>query len=621
MYRDTAAKAYLKAGLNPVPLAQGGKIPLRKDWVSPIGDDIDNYDFYDIGICTGAVSGGLEGIDFDLKYADNPEQLWHDWQAKVPKDILLKMTVCKTVNDGYHLLYRTDVIEGNRKLAKNKNKEVLIETRGEGGYLKCFPSDGYEVIYGDLENIQHISDTERAILMSTSLLFDETISKVKKHYSDDREFKDPFPKYNADPDIGIDLLLEHGWTIAREDELWVELTRPDKTEGVSAGYNLEGNFLYVFTTSTDFETEIPYSNSAIFCMLEADGDYKKGYRLLGRKGYGSLSDSDDENDEDLVDLSFLSKDGEDEERLLQAIDGTIPLGLSYGWKALDEYILFKENSLNFILAFEGVGKTYVELHKMLALSVLYGKKFGIACGENEVSSTKRILIEALSGKDISYFKDHMDEYKRYKDFVMSHFFVFKNEVHYTVEDILKRGELLKEEFDIDGLLIDPFSYFKRPLTNVYSYNDDLLSRLNIFSKQVCAVFMTVHPTTDATRAPRDAEGYLKAPTQYDAIGGNIFANRCDHFLVYHRIRNHKVPAMRRIMELRQFKVKDEKTGGSVTPIDVSVALTLKTIDGFTGYFDNQGNNPMYEQYMKSQGRIKDKKVKELPKIEPSTDIF
>jgi len=614
------AKEYLESGLNPVPLAQGGKIPVRKDWVSPINDDIDSYDFDEIGICTGAVSGGLEGIDFDLKYADNPDELWEDWKERVHRDILEKLVVCKTINDGYHVLYRTNVTEGNKKLAKNERKEVLIETRGEGGYLKCFPSEGYEVVYGSLTEINTITDSERAILMSASILFDKTLSKKKKFYSDDKEYKDPFPRYNEDPDIGIDLLIEHGWTVLRESDDWVDLTRPGKTEGVSAGYNLEGNFLYVFTTSTDFETEQPYSNSAIYCMLEAEGDYVKGYRMLGKLGYGK-KESEEENDEDLVDLSFISKDGEDEEKLMQAIDGTIPLGLSYGWKSLDEYILFKENTLNFILAFEGVGKTYMELHKLMALAVIYGKKFAVSCGENEVASTKRILIEAVSGRDISYFKDNMDEFQKYKDFVNAHFFVFKNEVHYTVEDILKRGEILKEEYGIDGLLIDPFSYYKRPLTNSYSYTDDLLSKLNIYSKQVCSIYMTVHPVTEATRAPRDSEGYLKPPTQYDAIGGNIFANRCDHFMVYHRIRNHKAPQMRRIMELRQYKVKDESTGGQVTPVNESVTLTLKTVDGFTGYFDAGGNNPMYKNFIKSYGIEKKEEVKEIPKMNPSDDIF
>ncbi len=629
------AKQYVKAGLNPVPLKKGGKVPTRGGWGTPINNEIEDFDFDEIGICTGAVSGGLEGIDFDLKYAEKPDELWNNWKTRVPLDILNKLTICTTVNGGYHALYRTNISEGNRKLAKNENKEVLIETRGEGGYLKCYPSDGYGVIFGDLENINTISDNERAILMSTSMLFDKEISKSKKEYGN-REFNDPFPKYNSDPDIGIELLEAHDWKIVRENDTWVEFSRPGKTEGISAGYNLEGNFLFVFTTSTDFETEKPYSNSAIFCMLEASGNYKKGYYKLGELGYGSKqvkessqitnaeryeAERDIDEDDDLEDLAFLSKVGENEEKILQAIEGTIPLGLSYGWEALDEYVLFKENSLNFVLAFEGVGKTYMELHKLMALSVLYGKKFVVACGENEVDSTKRVLIEAISGKEVKYFKGKMKEYNAYRDFVAAHFFIIKNDTHYSIEDILKRAEIINDKYGIDAVLIDPFSYFKRPLTNVYAYNDDLLSKLNIFSKHVCAIFMTVHPTTDATRAPRDAEGYLNPPTQYDAIGGNIFANRADHFLVYHRIRNHKVPAMRRIMELRQYKVKDESTGGSVTPIDSSVALTLKCVDGFTGYFDNQGNNPMFNKRQQRRGVEKEEASKELPKIEPKPDIF
>ena len=615
---NNVAKEYLESGLNPVPLAKGGKIPTRSNWGSPINNSIDNYDFEEIGICTGAVSGGLEGLDFDLKYADEPDKLWNDWKSRIPIDILNKLVVCSTINKGYHLLYRTDVSEGNKKLAKNERNEVLIETRGEGGYLKCYPSKGYEVVFGDLKNIKRITNTERAILMSTSLLFDKALSKTKKYYSDDREYKDPFPKYNQDPDIGITLLEEHGWTVVRENNTWVEVTRPGKSEGVSAGYNLEGNFLYVFTTSTEFETEKPYSNSALFCMLEAGGNYKKGYSMLGKLGYGTKTKTtDSEGDEEELDnFSFISKDGEDEEKLYQAIDGTIPLGLSFGWKTLDDYIVYKENTLNFALAFEGVGKTWMELHKLVALSVLYGKKFGISCGENEVYNVKRILIEALSGRDISTFKGDMKGLRRFKDFTNAHFFVFKNHTHYSVEDILKRGELLKETYNIDGLLIDPFSYYKRPLTNVYAYNDDLLSKLNIFSKMVCGVFMTMHPTTDATRAPRDADGYLKAPTHYDAIGGNIFANRSDHFTVYHRIRGHAIPQMRNVMELRQCKVKDESTGGRITPVNESVTLTYKTVDGFRGYFDNQGNNPMYKSLNRSK-----KKVEELPRMTPSKEIF
>ena len=613
------AKEYLNSGLNPVPLELGGKVPVRKNWGSPI-ENVDDYNFSEIGICTGAISGGLEGLDFDLKYSDNPDNLWSVWKSKIPKSILSKLVVCKTKNNGYHILYRCNSNEGNRKLAKNERNEVIIETRGEGGYLKCYPSEGYEVIYGDLTKINKIPDFERDILISTSILFDETLTKKKKYYSDNREYKDPFPEYNSDPEIGLELLENNGWTISRESNIWVELTRPGKTEGVSAGYNLEGNFLYVFTTSTEFEPEQPYPNSAIFCLLENDGNFRKGYAKLGELGYGKkieASDSDTIEDE-LDNLSFISHSGEDEEKIIQAIKGELPLGLSFGWDSLDEYCLFKENTLNFVLAFEGVGKTWMVLHKLVSLSVLYGKKFAITCGENEVSNVKRIIVEALSGKDISYFKNNFSEYKKYMDYLHAHFFVFKNEKHYTIEEILERVEVIKKLHNIDGVLIDPFSYYKRPLTNTYAYTDDLLSKLHIFSKKVCSVFMTVHPTTDATRAPRDAEGYLKPPTQYDAIGGNIFANRSDQFMVYHRIRNHKIASMRSIMEIRQYKIKDETTGGKVTPVNESVALTFKTVNGFKGYFDNQGNNPIYNKWHKNKT---EKVEKDLPKMSTNDDIF
>jgi len=608
------ALEYLQAGLNPVPLEKGGKIPVRKDWGSPINKDVNNYNFDEIGICTGAISGGLEGIDFDIHNCDNPSELWKSWKSKVPVHILEKMVVSKTKSGGYHILYRTDVIEGNRKLAKNKNKEVLIETRGDGGYLKCFPSEGYEIIYGDLSKVNKISDYDRAILLSTSILFDETLIKEKKYFYEG-EYKDPFPDYNNDPNIGIDILEKFEWVISRESDKWIEMTRPGKSEGVSAGYNLEGNFLYVFSTSTCFEELKPISNSAIFCILECEGDFKKGYRKLNSMGYGNKTKGEDieKSDSEIDNLNFLSKDGEDEEKLAQAIDGTIPIGLSYGWPQLDEYMLWKDNTLNFMLSFEGVGKTYITLHQLLALSVLYGKKFAISCGENEVYNTKQVLIEALSGKEISYFKGNYLELRGYKDFINAHFFIMKNDVHYSVEDVLERANKLHKLYGISGVFIDPFSYYKKAPTNQYAYVDNLLSELNIFTKTVCSVVMSLHPITEATRATKDSEGYPKCPSRYDAVFGNIWANRSDSFTLYHRVANHKIKAMRNIMEIKVEKVKDISTGGRITPIDCSLSLTYKEVDGFTGYFDKNMINPIHKLQNKKTAH---QNSENIPRVSP-----
>ncbi|QQV89745.1 bifunctional DNA primase/polymerase [Cellulophaga phage Calle_1] len=610
-YRETA-ESYLKAGLNPVPLNKGDKIPNISGWGLPIGEDLSGFDFQEIGVCTGSVSGGLEVLDMDLDVLENQDEVWEDWKSKIPDNILRKLVVAKTKSGGYHLMYRTSVVEGNQKLASKANKDVIMETRGQGGYIKCYPSEGYEIIYGDILDIQFIENYERNVLITTCKTYDERIREKKTFYGDG-EFKDPFPKYNEDPDIGLDILEEAGWEVLREDANWVYLRRPDKQRyGVSATYNLDGNFLYVFSTSTGFDTEKPYSNSAIYSIINADGDFAKGYRQLRKMGYGVdlPKEDEDEDDTDYSDLSFISWAGEDEEKLDQYISGDIPLGLSFGWPDLDPYYVFKEKTLNFVLAFEGVGKTFMVLHKLVGLSVLYGKKFAICCGENDVGTVKRYLLEALCGKQISYYKGRDKELQVFKDFMYSHFFIFKNEEFFSVEDILKRAEVLNKFHNLDGLFIDPFSYFKKPAANTYNYNDDLLSRLNIYSKKIMAVFMSVHPNTEAARAPRDQDGYLKAPYHYDAIGGNMFANRCDGFLVYHRITNHKVDALKRMMDIRSAKIKDYDTGGSITPASESTALSYKTVDGFRGYFDSSNRNPMYES-LKKQGIVTEEKV--IPK--------
>ena len=49
MYNDIAEQ-YLKAGLNPVPLDKGEKIPNIKGWVNPIKEDLSQYKFEETGI-------------------------------------------------------------------------------------------------------------------------------------------------------------------------------------------------------------------------------------------------------------------------------------------------------------------------------------------------------------------------------------------------------------------------------------------------------------------------------------------------------------------------------------------------------------------------------------------
>ena len=54
------------------------------------------------------------------------------------------------------------------ELKKNPNEKfkTLIETRGEKGYIACYPSKGYSIFNGDFKHIPEITTEERDILLS-----------------------------------------------------------------------------------------------------------------------------------------------------------------------------------------------------------------------------------------------------------------------------------------------------------------------------------------------------------------------------------------------------------------------------------------------------------------------
>ena len=156
-----------------------------------------------VGLVCGKLSGGVEVIDIDQKYSLDG-QLYENYKRlinEINPAIIPKLVIQKTMNGGFHFIYRCEKIEGNLKLAsrattndeknktylaeiaKNVTKEeatkragndkvrVLLETRGEGGMIVCFPSKGYEFIQGDWYSISELTLDERETLFNIARQF------------------------------------------------------------------------------------------------------------------------------------------------------------------------------------------------------------------------------------------------------------------------------------------------------------------------------------------------------------------------------------------------------------------------------------------------------------------
>jgi hypothetical protein len=253
-----------------------------------------------IAIICGAISGNLEVIDIDLKY-DTTGNLFERMQDAIPSALLDKLLIARTKSGGYHLYYRCSSVLPNSKLARRPSTEqeridnphvsvfVLIETRGEGGYVVAPPSAGYQWLHGNtIDHLMTITDAERDQLWEICRSFNEYLEEPKKHIKTESEASfgvSPIDDFNA-RGSAVDILVKHGWSIVRENSERIYLRRPGKTEGTSGDWHKEKRWFSVFTTSSQFEPTTAYSAAAVFCMLECGNDWKQAVKTLAANGYG-----------------------------------------------------------------------------------------------------------------------------------------------------------------------------------------------------------------------------------------------------------------------------------------------------------------------------------------------
>lgn len=242
-----------------------------------------------IAVICGAVSGNLEVIDVDCKYGIR----WEDYEAKIldahPK-LYGRLKIIRTKSNGYHIYYRCEVIEGNQKLAErpatddekfinpNAKQFVLIETRGEAGYVIAPPTDGYHPL--DTNDIPIITIDERDLLLSIARSFTQLIENIKQPVLPTSGSNlTVWDDYNLRGDI-IALMQKHGWSVVKEDADKYYLLRPGQTSSVtSAVIFKDKRIFYPHTTSTSFQNK-GYNPFAVYTHLECNGDYKKACKQL-----------------------------------------------------------------------------------------------------------------------------------------------------------------------------------------------------------------------------------------------------------------------------------------------------------------------------------------------------
>jgi P4 family phage/plasmid primase-like protien len=201
----------------------------------------------------------------------------------------------RTPKAGAHLPYLCSESTGNTKLARrpgddpafpNKNAKALIETRGDGGYFVAAPSNGrvhenggaWQLISGGIESIATIAPGERRALWDLARSFDqlppqESGGPRESTSPDGDRPGDIYRQQHNTVATFTPLVEKHGWRLVYTRDGVGYYRRPGKDRGISATFGHAGtDYFYVFSSSTEFETERGYNPFSVYVLLEHAGD-------------------------------------------------------------------------------------------------------------------------------------------------------------------------------------------------------------------------------------------------------------------------------------------------------------------------------------------------------------
>lgn len=624
------AKLYYSLGLSVIPTNKSKQPALNEKtiyaWkkhteklIEPNG--IFN-EAYGIGIVCGKVSGGLEVLDIDCKY-DNTGTLFADLKNLIneaDKTLLSKMVVEKTPSGGYHFIYKCEIIEGNKKLAQRyttdeekiktpKEKvKALLETRGEGGFIACTPTLGYELVFGSFSEIKTITSEERAVLFDCAKTFNSVYAEVYEKKEQKEILKSnlsPFEDYNKRGEV-LDLLQNEGWIIALQKGSRYFLLRPGGTGKWSAEYHEEKRLFYVWTSSSEFENEKAYNPVQVLATLKFNKDYSSCAKWLLSNGYGERPEKQERKTIATIeskitveddDFSFLATTEEADIYITQKRSGTFKMGNTTGISELDKYFRFKEAQLDMILGHDNAGKSVISWYFSVLDCLFNDQYYIIFSGENKTGAVKVKLMEFYLCKTITAMDEA--EFKTAKGWVEEHFALIRNDEAYSYQDMINIGKKMLTKKRYTKFIIEPYNVLDKKTNNEHQYDYKAMLDLRIFIRQTgIGVLLNVHAATEALRKtyPKEHEhfGYTMPPNKADAEGGGKFPNKADNFLVVHRMADH--PDLWMWTELHIQKIKEMETGGKRTfknePFKMKMAI------GGCGFETTTGYNPILSYHSK-----------------------
>ena len=271
--------------------------------------------------------------------------------------------------------------------------------------------------------------------------------------------------------------------------------------------------------------------------------------------------------------------------------GKIKEGLKLGIEEIDTYFRFKKG-FTVILGHANTGKTQTMLYLMYLYTLKHKLKWLMFSSENSPHSLYKKLIEFDTGLPLNLVPE--DELRTRLIRISTMFQIIDPSDLYTYKTLLEEAKKIKETFDFDGFLIDPYNSLVTDVNAAklgkHEYDYLATTEFRQFcSENDCAIWLNTHAATEALRKTHASThpyaGHPIPPNASDVEGGGKFVNRSDNMVVIHRMTSHRSEWMYSHIHIK--KIKDIDTGGKPTIMDEPIRL--RSVKNNVGY-EIEGKN-------------------------------
>tara|TARA_R100000655_G_scaffold40580_2_gene76324 strand:- start:20499 stop:21341 length:843 start_codon:yes stop_codon:yes gene_type:complete len=224
----------------------------------------------------------------------------------------------------------------------------------------------------------------------------------------------------------------------------------------------------------------------------------------------------------------------------RALDLTEPLWQLYQGKSQKRYDIGFDNakdcikiikpSFMVITGIPNCGKSSWTYDVLMRTAKMHNFKYLIFSPEHNSTVNLKRLIEKYCKKPFDImFKNRVNESEVIEaiEFIQEHFyFLDKSEESPNIDWILDRARKVKEVYDIDGMLLDPYNEICPARNNLREdeHISVLISKIKRFNRETETVtFMVAHPTKQI----RNADGVFEVKSLFEISGTAHWANKCD----------------------------------------------------------------------------------------------